>query len=106
MPSQLIGRAEGLRLIAQGVYAPTAFTGTAGKAAAMKIEQQLAYAERQRVGTRRVVDPIVVRERPTNQLVSDSAQMPTDDQLRVRDPTKLPYRAMRALFADYSNELV
>jgi hypothetical protein len=31
-----------LRLIAQGVYAPTAFTGTAGKAAAMKIEQQLA----------------------------------------------------------------
>jgi hypothetical protein len=54
-----------LRLIAQGVYAPTAFTGTAGKAAAMKIEQQLAYAERQRVGTRRAVDPIVVRERPT-----------------------------------------
>jgi hypothetical protein len=54
-----------LRLIAQGVYAPTAFTGTAGKAAAMKIEQQLAYAERQKVGTRRAADPIVVRERPT-----------------------------------------
>ena len=32
-----------LRLIAQGVYAPTAFTGTAGKANAMKIEQQLAF---------------------------------------------------------------
>ena len=54
-----------LRLIAQGVYAPTAFTGTAGKEAAMKIEQQLAYAERQKVGTRRAANPIVVRERPT-----------------------------------------
>ena len=54
-----------LRLIAQGVYAPTAFTGTAGKEAAMKIEQQLAYAERQKVGTRRAANPIVVREQPT-----------------------------------------
>ena len=46
-------------------HCTTAFTGTAGKEAAMKIEQQLAYAERQKVGTRRAANPIVVREQPT-----------------------------------------
>jgi hypothetical protein len=55
-----------LKLIAQGVYAPTAFTGTAGKQAAAKIEQQLAYSEAasKRTGTRRAANPIVTRERP------------------------------------------
>jgi len=55
-----------LKLITQGVYAPTAFTGTAGKQAAMKIEQQLAYAEGAKTsGARRAAGPIVARERPT-----------------------------------------
>ena len=55
-----------LKLITQGVYAPTAFTGTAGKQAAMKIEQQLAYAEGAKSsGARRAAGPIVARERPT-----------------------------------------
>ena len=57
-----------LKLIAQGVYAPTAFTGTAGKQAAAKIEQQLAYSEAasKRTGTRRAANPIVTRERPVH----------------------------------------
>ena len=57
-----------LKLIAQGVYAPTAFTGTAGKQAAAKIEQQLAYSEAasKRTGTRRAANPIVARERPVH----------------------------------------
>eukprot|EP01043_Picozoa_sp_COSAG02_P044688 COSAG02_NODE_4016_length_5901_cov_42.404688_3_plen_474_part_00 len=56
-----------LKLIAQGVYAPTAFIGPTGKESAAKIEQQLAYTEasKQRTGTRRAADPIVTRERPT-----------------------------------------
>ena len=56
-----------LKLIAQGVYAPTAFIGLTGKESAAKIEQQLAYTEasKQRAGTRRAADPIVARERPT-----------------------------------------
>jgi hypothetical protein len=55
-----------LKLITQGVYAPTAFTGTTGKQAAMKIEQQLAYAEGAKTsGARRAAGPIVARERPT-----------------------------------------
>jgi hypothetical protein len=57
-----------LKLIAQGVYAPTAFTGTAGKQAAAKIEQQLAYSEAasKRTGTRLAANPIVARERPVH----------------------------------------
>ena len=57
-----------LKLIAQGVYAPTAFTGTTGKQAAAKIEQQLAYSEAasKRTGTRRAANPIVARERPVH----------------------------------------
>ena len=55
-----------LKLITQGVYTPTAFTGTTGKQAAMRIEQQLAYAEGAKTsGARRAAGPIVARERPT-----------------------------------------
>jgi hypothetical protein len=56
-----------LRLIAQGVYAPTAFTGTAGKEAAAKIEADLSYvaASTTKAGSRRAADPIAARELPT-----------------------------------------
>ena len=54
-----------LALIKQGVYAPTAFTGTAGAQAAAKIEAQLAYASGARTGARRAVGP-AVREYPTS----------------------------------------
>eukprot|EP01043_Picozoa_sp_COSAG02_P018736 COSAG02_NODE_883_length_16194_cov_11.902765_6_plen_476_part_00 len=55
-----------LKLIAQGVYAPTAFTGPTGRQAAQKIEQDLAYSEasQRKPGTRQSALPIMVRERP------------------------------------------
>ena len=42
-------------------------------------------------------DTLTLRFDLKNQLVSDSTQMPTDDQLRVRDPAKLPYQEMPEL---------
>jgi hypothetical protein len=42
-------------------------------------------------------DTLTLRFDLKNQLVSDSAQMPDDDELRVRDPTKLPYKEMPEL---------
>lgn len=56
-----------LKLIAQGVYAPTAFTGPTGRQAAQKIEQDLTYAEatKRKPGTRQSALPVMVRERPT-----------------------------------------
>jgi hypothetical protein len=56
-----------LKLIAQGVYAPTAFTGPTGRQAAQKIEQDLAYADasQRKPGTRQSALPVMVRERPT-----------------------------------------
>jgi hypothetical protein len=55
-----------LKLIAQGVYAPTAFTGPTGRQAAQKIEQDLAYADatKRKPGTRQSALPAMVRERP------------------------------------------
>ena len=42
-------------------------------------------------------DTLTLRFDLKNALVSDSAQMPTDDELRVRDPAKLPYKEMPEL---------
>ena len=42
-------------------------------------------------------DTLTLRFDLKNQLVSDSTQMPTDDELRVRDPAKLPYKEMPEL---------
>lgn len=55
-----------LKLIAQGVYAPTAFTGPTGRQAALKIEQDLTFAEatQRKPGTRQSALPVMVRERP------------------------------------------
>ena len=55
-----------LKLIAQGVYAPTAFTGLTGRQAALKIEQDLAYADasQRKPGTRQSALAVMVRERP------------------------------------------